>query len=43
VVSKSYGRIGREMDFTCAFGRRWRLEHYFAEDGERLGPAWIAA
>jgi hypothetical protein len=21
------------MDFECHCGRRWRLEHYFGEDG----------
>jgi hypothetical protein len=35
--------IGREMDFECACGRRWRLEHYWSEGGEMLGPAWILA
>jgi hypothetical protein len=33
--------IGREMDFECRCGRRWRLEHWFGKDGERLGPSWI--
>jgi hypothetical protein len=33
--------IGREMDFECRCGRRWRLEHYFGEDGSLLGPSWI--
>jgi hypothetical protein len=32
--------IGREMDFTCSCGRRWRLEHYLIE-GQVLGPSWI--
>jgi hypothetical protein len=32
--------IGREMDFECRCGRRWRLEHYLIE-GELLGPSWI--
>jgi hypothetical protein len=31
--------IGREMDFECRCGRRWRLEHYFAKDGSLLGPS----
>jgi hypothetical protein len=25
--------IGREMDFDCSCGRRWRLEHYIGKDG----------
>jgi hypothetical protein len=33
--------LGREMDFECQCGRRWRLEHYFGKDGELLGPSWI--
>jgi hypothetical protein len=33
--------VGRELDFTCSCGRRWRLEHWFAEDGSVLGPSWI--
>jgi hypothetical protein len=33
--------IGREMDFECRCGRRWRLEHYFGEDGSLLGPSWV--
>jgi hypothetical protein len=32
--------IGREMDFECSCGRRWRLEHYLIE-GQVLGPSWI--
>jgi hypothetical protein len=32
--------IGRERDFECWCGRRWRLEHYLIE-GELLGPSWI--
>jgi hypothetical protein len=32
--------IGREMDFECRCGRRWRLEHYLIE-GEMVGPSWI--
>jgi hypothetical protein len=32
--------IGRELDWTCSCGRRWRLEHYFVM-GELLGPSWI--
>jgi hypothetical protein len=32
--------IGREMDFECRCGRRWRLEHYLI-DGELLGPSWV--
>jgi len=33
--------IGREMDFECRCGRRWRLEHYLGKDGSLLGPLWI--
>ena len=33
--------IGREMDFDCLCGRRWRLEHYFWKDGSLVGPSWI--
>ncbi len=33
--------IGREMDFECRCGRRWRLEHYLGKDGSLLGPSWI--
>jgi hypothetical protein len=33
--------IGREVDFECRCGRRWRLEHYFGKDGSLLGPSWI--
>jgi hypothetical protein len=33
--------LGREMDFECQCGRRWRLEHYFGKDGELLGPSWV--
>jgi hypothetical protein len=25
--------IGREMDFECRGGRRWRLQHSFGKDG----------
>ncbi len=32
---------GREMDFECSCGRRWRLEHYFGKDGELFGPSWV--
>ncbi len=32
--------IDREMDFECACGGRWRLEHYLI-DGEPLGPSWV--
>jgi hypothetical protein len=32
--------IGREMDFECRCGRRWRLEHYLI-NGEILGASWI--
>jgi len=35
------GLFGREMDWECRCGRRWRLEHYFAKDGRLIGPAWI--
>jgi hypothetical protein len=28
------------MDFTCGYGR-WRLDHYFGEDGALRGPSWI--
>jgi hypothetical protein len=35
------GLIGREMDFECSCGRRWRLEHFFGKDGAVLGPSWI--
>jgi hypothetical protein len=33
--------IGREMDFECRCGRRWRLEHYLGKDGSLLGPSWV--
>jgi hypothetical protein len=33
--------IGREMDFECRCGRRWRLEHFFGKDGSILGPSWV--
>jgi hypothetical protein len=33
--------VGREMDFECRCGRRWRLEHYFGKEGSLLGPSWI--
>jgi hypothetical protein len=33
--------MGREMDFECSYGRRWRLEHHFGKDGSLLGPSWI--
>jgi hypothetical protein len=33
--------VGREMDFECRCGRRWRLEHWFAKDGLLVGPSWI--
>jgi hypothetical protein len=31
--------IRREIDFECACGRRWRLEHYFGKDGSLLGAS----
>jgi hypothetical protein len=33
--------VGREMDYECRCGRRWRLEHWLARDGSLLGPSWI--
>jgi hypothetical protein len=33
--------VGREMDFECRCGRRWRLEHYFGKDGSLLGPSLL--
>jgi hypothetical protein len=36
----SWDLIGRELDWECACGRRWRLEHYFVR-GELAGPSWI--
>jgi hypothetical protein len=32
--------IGREMDFECGCGRRWRLERFIGKDGSILGPSW---
>jgi hypothetical protein len=29
----TFNLIGREMNFECRCGRRWRLEHYFGKDG----------
>jgi hypothetical protein len=33
--------VGRDMDFECGCGQRWRLEHWFAEGGSLQGPSWI--
>jgi hypothetical protein len=32
----TWSLTGRELDWTCACGRRWRLEHYFVK-GELRG------
>ncbi|HJP65107.1 MAG TPA: hypothetical protein VKA30_02255 [Actinomycetota bacterium] len=37
----TWNLIGREMDWTCRCGWRWRLEHYIGKDGTLLGPSWI--
>jgi hypothetical protein len=31
--------IGREMDFECRCGRRWRLEHHFEKQGFPIAPS----